>query len=77
MNKERFSTLISILRQRLDLSQERLAAQLGVSFQTINRWENQRVSPSPNAVRLIKQRLIQMGAEGEDLLAKYFWDETR
>lgn len=72
MDKEQFSALISGLRQQLGLSQERLAAQLGVSFQTVNRWENQRVNPSPNAVRLIKQRLIQMGAEGEDLLTKYF-----
>jgi len=77
VTKEQFSSLIYDLRQRLGLSQEKFAAQLGVSFQTINRWENQRVKPSAIAVQLIKQQILQMGTRGEDLFAAYFLEEKR
>lgn len=73
--KEQFSLLIYELRQQLGVSQEKLAAQLGVSFQTVNRWENRRVQPSAIAVQLVKQHLTQMGSQGEDLLGKYFLED--
>ena len=41
-----FSGLVKVLRQQLALSQEDLARQLGVSFATVNRWENGRRTPS-------------------------------
>lgn len=37
------------LRQSLGLSQETLARRLGVSFSTVNRWENGKAVPSPMA----------------------------
>ncbi|MBW4562830.1 MAG: helix-turn-helix domain-containing protein [Mojavia pulchra JT2-VF2] len=64
--------LIFETRQRLKLSQVKLAAMLGVSFHSINRWENGRVRPSPLAMKQIEELLHQMGDPGEDLLAKYF-----
>ncbi|MGG6269641.1 helix-turn-helix domain-containing protein [Leptolyngbya sp. AN03gr2] len=76
MAKEHLSALIIDLRQRLGISQEKLAAQLGVSFQTINRWENQRVKPSAMAEQLIKQRLSQMGEQGKELLDKYYSESS-
>ncbi|AUB34829.1 DNA-binding transcriptional regulator YiaG, XRE-type HTH domain [Nostoc flagelliforme CCNUN1] len=45
---------------------------LGVSFHSINRWENGRAQPSPLAMKQIKELLHQMGEPGEALLARYF-----
>ena len=41
-----FSDLIKEIRRQLDLSQEDLARELGVSFATVNRWENKKSTPS-------------------------------
>jgi putative transcriptional regulator len=49
--------VIRELRQQLKLSQEKFAAKLGVSFQTVNRWENNRTQPSPMALQLIEGML--------------------
>ncbi|HEY9659836.1 MAG TPA: helix-turn-helix domain-containing protein [Allocoleopsis sp.] len=64
--------LILELRQRLGLTQEQFAAQLGVTFPTVNRWENRRSKPSRIALKLIRGKLEQMGESGQDLLTKYF-----
>jgi DNA-binding transcriptional regulator YiaG len=64
--------LILELRQRLGLTQEQFAARLGVTFPTVNRWENRRAKPSRIALKLIKGMLEQMGESGSDLLMKYF-----
>ena len=52
--------LIRELRQTLKLTQEKFAAQLGVSFPTINRWENGHATPSPLALRQIELLLNQL-----------------
>lgn len=44
---------IKELRQRFGWSQERLARELGKSFQTINRWESGKTSPSPKALKAL------------------------
>ena len=64
--------LIRALRQRLGLSQEKLAATLGVSFQTVNRWERGHAKPSQLALSAIEQQLEKMGGKGQDLLQQYF-----
>jgi len=66
------SELVQALRHRLGLSQEKLAARLGVSFQTVNRWERGRVNPSPMAMKLLEHQVQQMGEQGADLLEIYF-----
>lgn len=66
------SDLVRQLRQHLNLSQERFAARLGVSFKTVNRWENGQSTPSPMALKLIQNQLQQMGAPGKALLNQYF-----
>ncbi len=40
---------IKQFRSRLGLTQAELAARLGVSFVTVNRWENEQTKPSPLA----------------------------
>ena len=66
------AALIREMRGRLGITQEELAAQLGVTLPTINRWENGRVAPSKLAIRQIEQLLRNMADDGEDLLAKLF-----
>lgn len=63
--------LIRELRQRTGLTQEKFAAKLGVTFPTINRWENDRAKPSPLAMQRIEELLRSMGDNGADLLKRY------
>lgn len=63
--------LIRKLRERLGLTQEKFAAKLGVTFPTINRWENGRAKPSPLALQKIEELLHSMGDNGADLLKLY------
>ncbi|MBM4023408.1 MAG: helix-turn-helix domain-containing protein, partial [Planctomycetes bacterium] len=51
-----FATRIKQFRTRLGLTQVELAARLGVSFATVNRWENGQTKPSP----LSWQRLVSL-----------------
>jgi len=46
-----FSEQVKAVRTALNLSQEELAHALGVSFATVNRWENGKTSPSKLAQR--------------------------
>lgn len=41
-----FSNQVKHVRVQLNMSQKKLANALGVSFATINRWENSRNEPS-------------------------------
>lgn len=42
---ENFAEIVRKVRKQLGLSQEELAHELGVSFSTINRWENGKTIP--------------------------------
>lgn len=68
------SLLVRELRERLGLTQEKLAAKLGVTFPTVNRWENGRAEPSPLALQQIKELLKGMRRAGADLRRKFFPD---
>lgn len=48
-------------------------AYLRVSFQTINRWEKGRATPSPMAMTLIELQLRQMRERGADLMSGLFF----
>lgn len=63
--------LIRDLRLLTGLTQEQFAANLGVTYTTINRWENGRSNPSPIAMNLILQKVNQMDKLGKELLDKY------
>jgi DNA-binding transcriptional regulator YiaG len=47
------ASFVHDLRARTGLTQEKFAARLGVTFPTINRWENGRAKPSPLALKQI------------------------
>ena len=40
---------------QLELTQEQFAAKVGVTWSTVNRWENGRGKPSPLAMRRIEE----------------------
>jgi DNA-binding transcriptional regulator YiaG len=63
--------LIRELRQTLKLTQEKFAAQLGVSFPTINRWENGHARPSPLALRQIDTLLNQLSESPDATLREH------
>ena len=44
-NSPTFPELVKEVRRQLGISQEGLAHELGVSFATINRWENGKTTP--------------------------------
>ena len=64
--------LVRELRKRTGLTQEQFAAKIGVTFPTINRWENGRAKPSPLATQKIEELLRKMGDSGNDLLERLF-----
>lgn len=49
-----FPDILIAVRKKLTLSQADLANELGVSFSTINRWENKKASPSYKKLRKFK-----------------------
>ena len=63
--------LVREIRDRTGLTQEKFAAKLGVTFPTINRWENSRAKPSPLARQRIEELLLSMGDNSADLLKRY------
>lgn len=67
--------LIRALRQEMKLSQQKFAAEFGVTFPTVNRWENGKAMPSPLARQRIDSLLEQLGAQGEILRSAYLLTE--
>jgi len=59
MDASAIPVLIKRLRERLILTQEQFAQKLGVSFSTVNQWENGHRRPQPYLLR----RLQEMDAE--------------
>ncbi len=53
-NEKLLAKTIRDLRIRLSFSQERLARELGVSRETVSRWENGKFKPLPAFRRMIR-----------------------
>ena len=71
---EQLSTavLVKETRKRLELTQLQFAQVLGVSFQSVNRWERGKTKPLPIVLKQIEEMVKEMGDHGSDLLEKYF-----
>ncbi|MCC5642912.1 helix-turn-helix domain-containing protein [Nostoc sp. CHAB 5824] len=67
--------LVRALRQEVNLSQEKFAAEFGVTFATINRWENGRATPSLLAIQRISSLLNELGERGQILKATHFREQ--
>ena len=55
MVKEDIPKMVKKLRTVSGLTQEQFAAKIGVTFSTVNRWENGRGIPSPLAMLRIEE----------------------
>jgi DNA-binding transcriptional regulator YiaG len=53
MSNEKNGVEIKEFRRKMDMTQEELAHQLGVTVSTVNRWENGHTSPSKLAQQSI------------------------
>ncbi|MGI0486706.1 helix-turn-helix domain-containing protein [Pantanalinema rosaneae CENA516] len=79
------SCLVRELRQLMQLTQVQFAAELGVAYETINRWENGHMQPSALALKQLRSLLEQLHhASSEELkqgskalLTKYFIMEAK
>jgi DNA-binding transcriptional regulator YiaG len=63
-------TLLREIRARTGLTQEKFAARLGVTFPTINRWENGRAWPSPLALQQIWSLVREMEGDAGPLAVR-------
>jgi transcriptional regulator with XRE-family HTH domain len=72
INQPEIGKLIRELRLDTGLTQEQFAAELGVVYPTVNRWENGHAQPSPLAIKQIERMLQELGERGQELLRKYF-----
>jgi ribosome-binding protein aMBF1 (putative translation factor) len=61
---ENFAERVKEVRQQLGLSQEELAHELGVSFSTINCWENSKTVPFKLARRQFEAFCERMKEQG-------------
>jgi len=59
MTTKDITTLIKQLRQRLSLTQEQFAQKVGVTYGTVNHWENGKRTPHPYLI----QRLLEIKKE--------------
>jgi DNA-binding transcriptional regulator YiaG len=58
-------TLVKEIRRQLALSQEDLARRLGVSYATVNRWENGLSKPSKLAKAQLESFCKKMTGQGK------------
>ena len=59
-----YTYLIDELRSRLNLNQAELALKLGISYPSLSRWRNGHHQPSPMAIALLKQAVVDLGDRG-------------
>ncbi|HEY9725109.1 MAG TPA: helix-turn-helix transcriptional regulator [Chroococcales cyanobacterium] len=71
MRQPALGRLVRELRCTMQLSQEKFADEFGMTFATINRWENGHTMPSPLALKQIDTLLNHLGERGEALRTKY------
>jgi putative transcriptional regulator len=60
-----FSAQMKEIRRQLALSQEDLARELGVSYATVNRWENGQSKPSKLAKAQLESFCKKMTSQGK------------
>jgi len=65
MRNENIPALIRELRQRLDLTQEQFAQRVGVTYSTVNHWENGKRIPQPFLVRRLHELKEEMDGKSK------------
>jgi len=59
-SEEQIAKQVLAIRLEMGLTQEQFAAKLGVSFPTVNRWENKKTKPSPLAIQNLQKLLSSL-----------------
>jgi len=59
-----YPALVKEVRRQLAISQEDLARELGVSYATVNRWENSQAKPSRLARAQLDAFCVRMTEQG-------------
>jgi len=75
LKQPEFGELVREMRHCSGLTQEELASKIGVSYASLNRWENCRTMPVGLVVKRVREVLVEMGDRGQDLLEHYFLEE--
>ncbi len=70
-SEEQIAQYVLEIRLEMGLTQEQFAAKLGVSFPTVNRWENKKTKPSPLAIQRLQKLLLAL--KKRRALAKEVW----
>ena len=65
MKNENIPALIKELRQRLDLTQEQFAQRVGVTYSTVNHWENGKRIPQPFLVKRLLELKEELDAQSK------------
>jgi type I restriction enzyme M protein len=63
--------ILKRVRERAKFSQSQLAAALGVSFQSVNRWENGHTVPDHTGRRSLEEWLRKLGPDFNDALQEF------
>ena len=67
MREAEVAELVKDLRQRLDLTQEKFAQKVGVTYSTVNHWENGKRMPQPFLVKRLLELKEELGlAKGDE-----------
>lgn len=67
MKAEESARLVRELRERLDLTQEQFAQRIGVTYSTVNHWENGKRTPQPfllERLRALEKEVLEGGVDG-------------
>ena len=59
-SEEQLARHVRDIRLEMGFTQDQFAVKLGVSFQTVNRWENKKTKPSPLAIQRLQKLLLAL-----------------
>jgi len=59
------AALVKELRRHLDLTQEQFAQKVGVTYSTVNHWENGKRAPQPFLLRRLREMKSELDALGK------------
>lgn len=66
MQESSIPELVKSLRMRMGLTQERFANELGVTFSTVNQWENGHRKPLPFLLKRLREMDAETSRRGEE-----------
>ena len=61
MHEADIAKLVKALRERMNLTQEQFAQKVGVTYSTVNHWENGKRMPQPFLVKRLLELKEELG----------------